>query len=435
MKIEQENLGGLSAVLHVYIEENDYQPLVNEGLKKIRKTANVPGFRIGYVPEGLIKRQYGKSIKVDEINKLFQESINKYLRDSAVSIVAAPILREDNEVNWDANNFTFSADIGLAPEVPLLFEEPKVSLPYYRIIVDSSLLEKELLEKRRNAGSFTEGETVQENSIVQFSWSEIMEQNHESQHEHKGRILVADFEIFKSAMLGKAINDEVEILFEEHTDKNEMAEILDVDVHHLEEAKGLKCTIIAINQLDIAEANETFFNEYFEVNTEEEAREILKARLQSNFDQASDQRFLDEVYRYLIENLSFEMPKNFLMKWLSANREGGLSPEAALEEYNRLEPMLKWDFIVQKAQSAIDINISDEELNAFIYKDTARMYSSYNLGPDFLNYMVQSRKKNEEDMDKMYRTALTEKTLFVLSQNFDKNEKWISLKEFNTASA
>src|SRR5699024_548229 len=151
MNISRENIDKLNAIVKVDIEKDDYEPKVKKILKDYRKTANIPGFRKGHVPMGLIKKQYGKAVLVDEVNKLLQENLNKYLTEEKLDVLGNPLPKDQNDFSWDEDNYSFEFELGLAPEfeVNLNTEKP---ITHYNIIADDKTIDHQIEHIRQQYG-------------------------------------------------------------------------------------------------------------------------------------------------------------------------------------------------------------------------------------------------------------------------------------------
>ena len=151
MNITKEQIDELNAVVKVAISKEDYQDKVDKILKDYRKQANIPGFRKGQVPMGLIKKQYGKAVLVDEVNKLIQDNLNNYLTEEKLDVLGNPLPRQQDNFNWDEEEFSFEFELGLAPEFEVNLKTKK-SIPHYKIVADKKMVSEQVDRIKRQYG-------------------------------------------------------------------------------------------------------------------------------------------------------------------------------------------------------------------------------------------------------------------------------------------
>ena len=154
MNITRENIDALNAVVTVAIEKNDYNDKVEKVLTDYRKQANIPGFRKGHVPMGMVKKQYGKAVLVDEVNKLIQENLNKYLTEEKLDLLGNPLPRAQEDLNWDAENFSFQFELGLAPEFDVTLKNKK-AITQYNIVADDKTINDQIENIRKQYGKIS----------------------------------------------------------------------------------------------------------------------------------------------------------------------------------------------------------------------------------------------------------------------------------------
>src|SRR5699024_2662163 len=165
MNISRENLDELNAVVKVDIAKEDYEPKVTKILKNYRKTANIPGFRKGKVPMGLVKKQYGQAVLVDEVNNLLQESLNKYLTEEKLDVLGNPLPKEQKDFTWDTDDYTFEFELGLAPEFEVSLYT-KTPITHYKITADHAIIDTQLYHLRKQYGKLKPKDTADENDLV-----------------------------------------------------------------------------------------------------------------------------------------------------------------------------------------------------------------------------------------------------------------------------
>lgn len=334
MNITKENVDALNAVVKVDIVAEDYQTKVTEVLQDYRKKANIPGFRKGHVPMGMVKKQYGKSIMIDEVNKLLQESLNKFLTEEKLDILGNPIPRVQEDFSWDTETFSFEFELGLAPEFTVDLSAKK-KITQYNIVADDALIDKEVENLQSRYGKMNTLDAVTEDANVTGTFV-----NEEKEINKKSTISLADLKgktnlkKFVGAKVGEVIDLKTKGLFsDEHKLEGTLGlshdEIYGLDIK-------VSFTVEEITVTELAELDQELFDKLFvdgSVKSVTELRNRIKEDAEKQFLAQGDQQLLNAVTEYLVENTKFELPAEFLQKWLATAGEKEMTAEEAAEEY------------------------------------------------------------------------------------------------------
>ncbi|MGB1042329.1 MAG: trigger factor, partial [Tenacibaculum sp.] len=363
MNITKENVDALNAVVKVDIVAEDYQDKVTKVLNDYRKTANIPGFRKGQVPMGMVKKQYGKSVMIDEVNKLLQESLNKFLVEEKLDILGNPLPRVQDDFNWDADKFSFEFELGLAPEFDIDLN-PKKKVTQYNIVATEELLDKEVENIQTRYGKMLTKEAATEAANVTGTFV-----NEGEEINKKATIAVADIKgktnlkKFVGAKVGDVLELKTKNLFEdEHKLQNALGVAHDA-VHGLDVPVTL--TIEEITETEPAELDKELFDKLFadgSVTTVTELKDKIKEDAEKQFQQQADQQLLNAITENLVDNTKFDLPTDFLQKWLQTAGEKQLTAEEATEEYNKSEKGLRYQLIEGKIMKDNDIKLDYAEL-------------------------------------------------------------------------
>jgi len=293
MKITREDKDQLNSVIKINIEKNDYSPKVEKILKDQRKKASIPGFRKGMVPMGMIKKQYGKSVLVEEVNKLLQESLNSHIKTEKLEILGNPLPKPQDDLNWESDDFNFEFELGLAPKFDISLEG-EGPVKYYNISADEEMIDNQLKTIQRQYGKIESHEEVKENSSVVGTFH-----NEEEGIENETTLKVEDIdgENNQKELLGAKAGDQVTLKSNDlFKDDDTLATYLGIEK---DKAAGLKVdltfTIKEINEQILAELNQELFDKAFgegEVSSEKEAKEKIAEQSKQNFQQQGDQQFL-----------------------------------------------------------------------------------------------------------------------------------------------
>ena len=309
MDITRENIDALNAVVKVDIIADDYQSKVDKILVDYRKKADIPGFRKGHVPMGMIKKQYGKSVMIDEVNKLLQDELNKYLTEEKIEILGNPIPRIQENFSWDTKSFSFEFELGLVPQFEVNLNSKK-KITQYVINADKSLIDKEVENLQSRYGKMSSVDVIDEKTNVTGTFV-----NEEKEIEKKSTINLSDIKgkTNLKKFIGGKVGDVIELktkgLFSE--DSKLMAAIgLSSD-----ETKGLNIkvlfTIEETTEIELADLDQELFDKLFtdgSVKSVTELRNKIKEDAEKQFQQQADQQLLNSVTEFLIDNTSFELP-------------------------------------------------------------------------------------------------------------------------------
>jgi trigger factor len=434
MNITKENVDALNAVVKVDIVTEDYQEKVTEVLNDYRKKANIPGFRKGHVPMGMVKKQYGKSVMIDEVNKLLQDSLNKFITEEKLDILGNPLPRIQDDFNWDADTFSFEFELGLAPEFEVNLN-PKKKITQYNVVATDDLIDEEVKNIQTRYGKMSSLEEATEHSNVTGTFV-----NEEKEINKKSTFLVNDLKGKKNEkkLIGAKVGDVIELdtkkLFE---DDHKLQHVLGVshdDAHDLDVKVTL--TIEDITKTEPADLDQDLFDKLFpdgSVKTATELREKIKEDAEKQFQQQADQQLLNAVQEYLIENTKFDLPAEFLQKWLQTAGEKKLTKEEASEEYAKSEKGLRYQLIEGKIMKDNDIKIDYAELveyaKGFIRTQMAQ-FGNMNPEEKELNDIAGRILQNQEEAQKLQSQLISQKLMTFFKENMSFKTKEVSYEDF-----
>ena len=434
MNITKENIDALNAVVKVDIVADDYQAKVDQLLADYRKKADIPGFRKGHVPMGMIKKQYGKSIMIDEVNKLLQESLNKFLTEEKLDILGNPLPRIKEDFNWDADTFTFEFELGLAPQFDVDVKS-KNKITQYNIVATDELIDEEVKNIQSRYGKMSSLEEATEHSNVTGTFV-----NEENEINKKGTFLVNDLKGKKNEkkVIGAKIGDVIELdtkkLFE---DDHKLQHILGVsheEIHDLDITVSF--TVEDITKTEPADLDKELFDKLFadgSVTTVTELREKIKEDAEKQFEQQGDQQLLNAITEYLIENTKFDLPADFLKKWLATAGEKELTAEEAAAEFEKSEKGLRYQLIEGKIMKDNDIKLDYQELvdyaKGFIRTQMAQ-FGNMNPEEKELDDIAGRILQNQEEAQKLQSQLISNKMLTFFKENITFKTKEVSYEDF-----
>ncbi|WP_396143109.1 trigger factor [Flavobacterium sp.] len=434
MNITRNNVDALNAVVTVEVSKADYAPKVEKVLADYRKNAAIPGFRKGAVPMSLIQKQYGKAILLEEVNKVLQENLNRYLQEEKLDILGNPLPVVTDSFNWDAEDFKFDFELGLAPifSVDLAAKNDVVQ---YKIIADDTMLNAQVARIQKQYGKIVSATVVAEGNDVSGIFT----------NEEKGinNRTTLDMELFADAktaklFLGKKVGDVVILktkgLF---NDDHKLMDVLAIghdDVHGLD--IEVTFTIDEVVASEPAELNQELFDKLFGpgvVNSLEELKAKIKEDAEQQFEQQANQKFLNDVTESLIANTKFDLPAAFLKKWIQTAGENPLTAEQAEEEYAKSENGLRYQLIEGKVMADNNLQITFEELKDFtsgLIKKQMAQFGQMNPTDEDVQGIVARVMGNQEEVKRLSEQVMSEKMLNLYKEKVKAKTKEVNYEEF-----
>ena len=427
MKVSKKNVDKLNSVLSVEIQKKDYESNVDKVLKDYRKRANIPGFRKGHTPIGLIKKQYGMSVKVDEINKLMQKGLSDYLNTEKLAILGNPIPVEKNEIDWNSDVLAFDFEIGLSPEFDVNLKNKK-AIPSYEIDVDKKMIDDQIKNIQNQYGKLVSRDKVEDGFEINGTFS-----NEEFEVENKSNFKLENVkgksnkEILSNLKLGESVDLKTKGLFKNESD---LSFHLKLNDENKDKIKTVNFSLNEINERQPADLDQELFDKLFgkdSVKTVTELKKKLKSDAESNFVNQTDQKLLNDVTEYLIENTKFNLPDEFLKKWMQTAGEKKLSVVEAESEYEKSEKGLRYQLIEAKLIEQNDIKIDPSQIKNFakeLIKSQMKQYGQNNPDEKELESISQRILSNKEEVKRISDQLLSKKLIELFKSNLKfKNNK------------
>ena len=445
MNITKENIDGLNAVVTVKIEKNDYEATVNEQLREYRKKANMPGFRPGKVPAGLVKKMYGKAVLAEEVNKLLSQNLSKFIVDENLNVLGEPLPNEEKtaEFDWEtAEDFEFVFDMAVAPEIEVKLDK-KVKLPYYLIKVDDEMIDKQADAYASRFGKNENAETVEEKDTLRGNFIQLDASGSELEDGIKAEqvVIAVDLmkdEAVKNEIIGKKAGDT--IVFDPikvYDNRHEVGHMLNVSHEEAEKIEGnFEFTITEILRFVKAEINEELYKKAFgeetEIKTEEEFRNKLKSEFEENFKYSSDYKFAIDSRKALVENIKMDLPEEFLKRWLKVTSKD-LTEEQIEADFEGILEDLRWQLIKGQISKDNEIKITPEDVKAMAKEVAAmqfRQYGLFSIPEEQLEAYADQILKNEEEARRIANKVQEDKIIEVIKSNVTLEEKEVSEEAF-----
>ncbi len=447
MKITLEKIDDCNGKLIVNIEEADYATKVDEELKKIGKTHTIPGFRKGHIAINQLRQRFGKQVKSDVLNHEVADAAMKYIVDNKINVLGQPLAADVKEINLDDKDYTFTYDLGFAPEINVEIDK-NITLPYYQIEVTDKMIEDQDKSLRERFGTQVPGEEVDEKAVVKGTIMELNADGTIKETADAVQVLngvLAPF-YFKSKdeaqkFIGKKVNDKVVFNPYNSCEGNaaELASMLNIDKDKANDYKGdFEMAISEIIVVKLAEHNIEYYDNVFgrdKVHTEEEYREGIKGMIASSFMGNTDYYFNVQTRKYFLEKYAdgIKLPDEFLKRWLKYTNEEAAADTDWDKEFESMVPQIKWQLISDVIAEKLGVKVEEDDVLArakFIAQQQFTQYGIYNMDDKTLSDTAQRILA-----DRNYRRRISEEVselkLFATIRNAVTIDiKTISMEEF-----
>ena len=424
MKITRQEIDAQNGVLKVEIAAADYQNKVKAALDKYRKTAKIPGFRPGHVPAGLIQKQYGKSVLLEELNKLTNDALYRYVIDEKLDILGNPLpIQNGVEGSFDAPaDFVFSYEIGYSPSFELPISS-KTKMEYNTVKIDKKLIGKQTEDLRRRYGKLISSDVVSDKDMVMGKFEELDANGVKEEGISHSTTISMEFLTDKAGvklLTGKKVNDtfalDLTLVSKGPEDAAAMLGIAPEAYAALE--SKFNFTINDIKRMEMAELNEELFQKLFgdEVKTEEEMNKRIVADLARMFEEDADRLFTKKTFDLLIAETKMTFPESFLKRWITSSSEKPVTDEDLDREFDAYLNSLKWQLIQTKIFKDNNIQLTNQEVIDYTKSLVLGNYAQYGLpAPDDveLTETAQRLLQNKEQANGIYdRLAEAKLTAF-----------------------
>ncbi|MEQ8475798.1 trigger factor [Fulvivirga sp.] len=442
MDISLDKKNSTEASIKVKLNEADYQPHVEEKVKEYAKKASIKGFRPGKVPVGLIKKMYGKSIIVEEINNLLSSSLSNYIKENDIQIIGEPLPDQEKarKIDWEnQKDFEFDYEIGMVSDFKYDLSD-KIKIKSYKIELDKKGLNETLANVKKQFGNVTNPEVSVEGDSFFGTFQEVeggisnealLDWDNIEKKEHKK---------FVGIKPGDVVEFDVQKLV---NDNHDLMRLLDIGHDKAHDIKGkFTFTIKNINRTEPAEVNQELFDKVFgkdAVKSEKEFTDKIKQTVEENYQRESALLLNRDIRDYLIENTKIEVPSEFLKKWLLVSNEGKITQEDIDREFDDYVRSLKWDLLRNKISEENKVSVENAEV-----VDRAKMMILSQLGgagaaeqlKDHMDAFADNylKAENGQNYMKLYNEVREEKLMNLIQEKITLSEKKVNLDEFKKAA-
>ena len=438
MDIKRVAIDAVNETIVMTVVHMDYKGQVAKRINEKMPLATVKGFRKGAVPKDLVEKQYGRAIKQEEVQKVVDLALERFVQSERLNLLGTPLPKVNEDFSWDAEELVFEYEIGLVPNFELDLDA-KNDIVKYVVIADDKLINGQVERIQKQFGTAIPQEVVTADSDVTGTFT------NEEKGINNATTIAAD--LFKDKatfdkFIGKKVGDVVTVntkgLFEDDHQLMDVMQVSHDEVHGLD--VDVNFTIEAINKAELAGLNQELFDKLFgpgAVSSLEELKAKIKEDAENQFAQQADQKLLVDVTDFLIENTKFDLPGEFLKKWLQTVGEKKLSPEEAEVEYARSEKGLRFQLIEGKAMAQSDIKINFEELKTFTTNNIKQRMAQYGQAipsDEEIQTIVARVLSNQDEVKRLSAQVVAEKLLDMFKEKAQPTTKEVTYDEFIAAS-
>ena len=433
MKIDLKKTDKLNSKISISIEKKDYESKVDKIIKDYKSKINLPGFRKGHVPLSLIKKKYEKAIIVEETNKILSDSLNKYIIDKNLKILGNPIPILDDKFDWEADVFNFNFEIGLSPELQIDFNFKKSAI-YHKINVENKIIEERITYLQQQYGELKDEKKISDTSELMFEFS-----SKEENINKKMTLKLNQLKTKKIIDLVRKLNLDETFTFELREFFKDETLLVNLSNKPIEEIKKSKINVdaklLSIQKRTNASLEESFFKKIYpnkSIKTSTQFKNEIKKSIESQYDQQSDQKFLDDVTKKLIEEVKFDLPRKFLIKWLQKRDEKEISLENATEQFEKSEKGLRYQLIEEEIINHNNLKVKEKEIKEFAKKIFLSQFGQISKKDNNqeIEQMVERIVRNEEERKRIIEQVKTGKLLKFFKENVKFKSKKLSYDSF-----
>ncbi len=443
MNITKGKVKDMVLTISVEVEQADYEEKVDKVLQDYRKTAQIPGFRKGKCPLGIIKKKYGRSVLVDEVNKILQDELYKYITAEQLKVLGSPLPIEKQLIDWDVDkDFNFKYELALAPDFNLSITN-KDELNYYKIKADTKLVDAYCNDIAKRYGKMSNVDISRDGDLILCTIEQLDVDGNIMKNGIKNEATVSMDYILEKKIKNKFIGVQVaDVLtlnvvkaFKNHSDLAAMLNVDKLAITNLD-LQEFRFTIKNINRLVPADLNKELFDKVYEpglVKTKNDFKAKVKFEAEEHLIVESDRMLKNDVVTYLLDKLKLEMPNEFLKKWLVKTSEQPITMEIVENEYDQYAKSLQWQLIENKILELYNVKVTEDDVLEHAKKLIGIQMKQYGQpdGDDKqLTEIANNILKNETEKKKIYDQIYDKRTLVVYKENFKLNEKSITYDDF-----
>ena len=417
MQISRKEIDPLNSIITIKLEKKDFSSKVDDVLKNYRKKANIPGFRKGFVPMGLIKKQYQNAVTAEEVNKILQDKLNNFLKDEKIDILGSPLPVVKENLDWKSETLEFAFELGISPKFKINLDLKKKVI-HFKIFADKKMIDDQLNNIRKQYGKMVSKNVIKES----FEISALFKSD-ENSIKTSSNFLLQDIKgnknkvLIKASKPGDKVKLKIKNLFIDSLKAKQILSLNDTDLSNLD--GEIIIEIKEVNERILSELNQELFDKIYKpgsVKSKKEMKIKIAEGIEKQLEQQSDQKLLNDVADFMIENTKIELPQKFLIKWMQNSGKEQLSAEQAEEEYNKSEKGIKFQLIEGKIISDNNLHVELDEIKEFSQNMIISQMTQYGQPspPDDEMKKIIARILSDKDEVKRIQDQIISKKLLKL---------------------
>lgn len=433
MKITRKDKDSVNSIISISINKKDYSEKVENTLKNYRKKADISGFRKGHIPMGLIKRKYQDSVRIEEINKILQENLISYLKNEKIDILGNPLPILKDSLDWESEEIIFEFQIGLSPKINLKLNFKK-KLTKYKITADNKMINNQISYLQNKFSNIEKKNKIEKDEEFTL---EITDNINEINKSLTLKLDQLKSKKVKDIFLTKKENDLIEIstknFLKNKDDYERLIGIKYEELNNLNPILNLKLKSIILRvpaKLDI----NLFKNIFGEtVKNLKDFKLKIRTDLENQLEVQSNQKFTNDVEAYLVDNIKFKLPDEFLIKWINSTNDKITNENEAKEEFLKSEKSIRLQIIKGNLIEINKISVSKDEINIFtknMIKNQMAQYGNNNPDENELNEISKRVLGNEDEVNRINNELLNKKLTTFYNKNISYNLVKLGYEEF-----
>ncbi len=444
MNITKESTGELTATIKMEITPEDYREVVTKNLKDYQRKANIPGFRPGKVPFGMVKKMFGKAVIAEEVNKLLSEHLSGYMTDEKLDVLGNPLPNKEKTKPAqfeDGETFEFFFDLGLAPDFTLNLG-PELEIENYQIQIDNKMVDGYIEDTRKRNGNYTHPEVAGDEDMISGEVTELAADGTPVDGSEPKKIFFSLDKISNKKAKEKLMALKQEEIFvfkplELFGSAEEASKQLSLPADTLSNPDlSYSFKVEEITHVEPAELNAEFFAKVYPdetIETEEDFRERVRRDAAASFSGETDKLLFQDITKALIENTGMNLPDEFLKRWLYEHDENKITEEEIKKNYPSFAKSMKWQLIENKVIKENDIEVKDEEIRGYIRSYMLRQVSQEFVDPEMAKKyetIVDAFMQNKEQVQKINDQLFDAKLMGLFKEKVTLKPVAVSYEEF-----
>jgi len=445
MNVTFEQKDNLNGTISVNLTAADYAPELDKKISDYRKRANIPGFRPGMAPKSMIEKMFGTSMLLEAVNSAASKGLFDYIDDKKLNILGQPVLNENSKIDElvKGNDYTFTFDIGLAPNFSLKVSDKDV-FTRYEVMIDDKMIDEEVDRLRKRFGILNDVEVAGDNDVVYTAMTELNENGEVLEggvHSASTPVLTSSIKdepsksLFIGTKKGAEFNVKLFDLFD--NDETEISHALGINKQTVADlGKTFKVVVNEIKRNETAEINQAFFDKVYGegvVTTEEQMHEKIKAELSTYFGGQADHLFEHEMTDSIVAKQGIELPDAFLKRWLIDRHPDKFNTDNVEQNYQHEASYLRNHLFEEKLLSENNVKVEEVDIKQAAINYTKNMFGAYGntgISDEMLASIIEPSMKKEEYRSRMINLAVSNKVREVLKSKVTIETKSVSADDF-----